>query len=124
MKVTISDKAFTAALAQLKAAEQDVDRLSRKNGEAGQPLLQAKLAQADIERRIEAFASGADTSTGAAGELAESQMRTKSVIDLMVRAADHVERELAGAKARLLSAEHACLRTQAEYHDQAFDQLI
>lgn len=123
MKHSVSDAPFKAAHAKFTAANATAQAMQARHEDAAARLLQAKLESAAAQSKVEAFATGPDTSVQAAQKLAAHTSQAEQVAALMERAVEHLAGELNQAKADVLLAERECLAAQAAYHDAVCDAL-
>jgi hypothetical protein len=118
MKTTAFDDAF----GRFKTAEGKVAALAARHAGATSKLLQARMDAAEVERRLESFASNPEQSVDP-GDLVAQQLKLDALVNLLERAIGHVETELARAKAETVMAEAACVSAQKDYHRVQLDQL-
>jgi hypothetical protein len=117
------DTKIDAAKAAFQRADEDLARKQARLAATKEKLLAASLEAANIDRRIEQFASSGDDPSAAA-HLIDEQARARNIALLLEQADAYLESEVAKAKVAVVEAENAHTAAQATAFGSQLDEQV
>jgi hypothetical protein len=117
------DTRIDEARAAFQRADEDLARKQSRLAVTKEKLLAASLEAANIDRRIEQFASSGDDPSAAA-HLIDEQARAKNIALLLEQADAYLESEVAKGKVAMVEAENAYTAAQATAFAGQLDEQV